>query len=397
MTLTPDPLTQLPPGSAAKVAAPVAAAAGESALEAEFAGDAAFDPVFVVLTVGATLLATQGLLADSAAVVIGAMVVAPWILPLQAMAFAILQGRLVEVLRAFRTLMLGVTICLGLSVALGLLVDFPSFGPEVLKRTSPNLLDLGIALVAGAIAMFAKLRREAITALAGLAIAVALVPPVCVVGLLLSERFWDDAWGASLLFATNLLGILVGAMAVLGTLEAGYRQRLLRSGLSLTSLVLTALLLIPLGGSFVSLVQRSRHEASLHQVEAAIRRSLANETISLGRDSQLMGVEIDWSSNPPLIRASVRVTNPYKPTSSQVAKVQRLINEQQAPLRFRLVMQRIAIQVIGPETAPNPPEALAQVVPPAPAPVEPAAPAKAGATEQPSGEGSQAAEPLGRG
>jgi uncharacterized hydrophobic protein (TIGR00271 family) len=404
MTLTPDPPTQRPPGNEAKPTTPVAAAAGESALEAEFAGDAAFDPVFVVLTVGATLLATQGLLADSAAVVIGAMVVAPWILPLQAMAFAILQGRLVEVLRAFRTLMLGVAICLGLSVALGLLVDFPSFGPEVLKRTSPNLLDLGIALVAGAIAMFAKLRREAITALAGLAIAVALVPPVCVVGLLLSERFWDDAWGASLLFATNLLGILVGAMAVLGTLEEGYRRRLLRSRLSLTSLVLTALLLIPLGGSFLSLVQRSRHEASLHQVEAAIRRSLANETISLGRDSQLMGVEIDWSSNPPLIRASVRVTNPYKPTSSQVAKVQRLINEQQAPLRFRLVVQRIAIQVIGPETAPNPPEALAQVAPPAaPAPVEQPGPSKAGtavkpeAKTQPSGEGSPAAEPLGRG
>jgi len=224
-----------------------------------------------------------------------------------------------------------------------------------------------------------------------------------VVGLLLSERFWDDAWGASLLFATNLLGILVGAMAVLGTLEEGYRQRLLRSRLSLTSLVLTALLLIPLGGSFLSLVQRSRHEAALHQVEQAIRRSLANETISLGHDSQLMGVEIDWSSNPPLIRASVRVTNPYKPTSAQVAKVQRLINEQQAPLRFRLVMQRIAIQVIGPETAPNPPEALAQVAPPAPAPVEQpglakaGTAAKAGATEQPSGVANPAAGPPARG
>jgi len=399
MTLAPEPPTKRPSTREATPKAPVAAAAGESALEAEFTGDAAFDPVFVVLTVGATLLATQGLLADSAAVVIGAMVVAPWILPLQAMAFAILQGRLREVLRAFRTLMLGVGICLGLAVTLGLLVDFPSFGREVMDRTSPNLLDLGIALVAGAIAMFAKLRREAITALAGLAIAVALVPPVCVVGLLLSERFWEAAWGAGLLFATNLLGILVGAMAVLGILEAGYRQRLLRSRLSLTSLVLTALLLIPLGGSFISLVQRSRHEASLHQVEEAIRRSLATETISLGKDSQLMGVEIDWSRNPPLIRASVRVTNPYKPTSSQVAKVQRLINEQQAPLRFRLVVQRIAIQVIGPETAPNPPEALAQVAPPAPvaAPGQEEAPLQGAAMDVPSGEGSPVAEPPGRG
>ena len=73
------------------MAAPVAAAAGESALEAEFAGDAAFDPVFVVLTVGATLLATQGLLADSAAVVIGAMVVAPW-LPVSAFLMALGQS-----------------------------------------------------------------------------------------------------------------------------------------------------------------------------------------------------------------------------------------------------------------------------------------------------------------
>jgi uncharacterized membrane protein len=265
--------------------------------------------------------------------------------------------------------MLGVATGVGLSVGLGLLVAFPSFGHEVFNRTTPNLLDLGIALVAGAIAMFAKLRREAITALAGLAIAVALVPPVCVVGLLLSERFWHEAAGAGLLFATNLLGILVGAMAVLGTLESAYRDRLLRSRLSLTSLVLTALLLIPLGGSFLSLLQGSRHEAAVQEVEQAIRRSLGNETISLGRDSQLVGVQIDWSRNPPLIRANLRVTNPFLPTAAQVAGVQRLINEQQAPLRFRLVVQRIAVDVIGPETAPNPPETLPGLPKPPPPPV----------------------------
>ena len=73
---------------------------------------------------------------------------------------------------------------------------------------------------------------EAISALAGLAIAVALVPPVCVVGLLLSNRLWQEAYGASLLFTTNLLGILVGAMGVLGTLEPVYRQRLVRSAVA---------------------------------------------------------------------------------------------------------------------------------------------------------------------
>ena len=176
-------------------------------LRREFEHQAAFTQVFVVLTVGATLIATLGLLANSASVVIGAMVVAPWILPLQAMAFEILQGRLPMFLRALRTLLLGVGLCVALSAGVGLLVAYPSFGSEVINRTSPNLLDLAVALVAGAVAMYAKLRKEAISALAGLAIAVALVPPMCVVGLLL--------------FATNLLGIMVGAMAALGILEGG--------------------------------------------------------------------------------------------------------------------------------------------------------------------------------
>jgi uncharacterized hydrophobic protein (TIGR00271 family) len=321
----------------------------------EFEREGAFNQVFVVLTLGATLIATLGLLADSTAVVIGAMVVAPWILPLQAMAFEILEGRPARVALALRTLLLGVAITLALAAALGLLVAFPSFGKEVLSRTSPNLLDLGIALVAGAIAMYAKLRREAISALAGLAIAVALVPPVCVVGLLLSARQWHLAYGAGLLFTTNLLGILVGAMTVLGTLEPLYRQRLLYSRLGLTSLGLTLLLLIPLGGSFLQLLGQSRQDVAVQQVQDTIRKSLRERFEGLGRKSELVGVAIDWGRNPPLIRASVRVSDPRLPTAAQVAALQKVINTQQAPRRFRLVIQRIAIDVIGPETPPNPP------------------------------------------
>jgi uncharacterized hydrophobic protein (TIGR00271 family) len=329
-----------------------------ASLQRELERDASFGQVYAVLTVGASLIATLGLLSNSAGVVIGAMVVAPWILPLQAMAFEILRGRLGAVVRAFLTLMLGVVICFGLSLLIGLLVAFPSFGTEVINRTRPNLLDLGIALVAGGIAMYSRLRREAITALAGLAIAVALVPPVCVMGLLLSNRQVDEAIGASLLFTTNLLGILVGAMAVLGTLEPAYRQRLVRSRLGLTSLLLTALLVVPLGGSFLSLVQSSRLEVARQQVEETIRQSLSRETLTLGKDSQLEDVSVDWDQNPYLILARVRVTDPGLPTPQQVAEVQKFVNSQQRPRRFRLVVQRVATDVIGPETAPNPPEAL---------------------------------------
>lgn len=342
-------------------------------LRQEFERDASFNLVFVVLTVGATLIATLGLLANSPGVVIGAMVVAPWIMPLQAMAFEILRGRLPMFLRALRTLLLGVVICVVLAMVVGRLVAFPSFGSEVMNRTSPNLLDLGVALVAGAVAMFAKLRKDAISALAGLAIAVALVPPMCVVGILLASSFWAQAYGALLLFATNLLGIMVGAMAALGALERVYRSRLFHSRLGLTSVALTALLVIPLGSSFFRLLNQSRQETKAKEVEQVIEQQLRNSTITLGGDPaiDLVGLSIDWQKNPPLIRARVRVTDPSLPTSAQVAGVQAFINKNQAPLRFRLVVQRTAVDLIGPETAPNPPHL--EVLPPSPVPPLPQA------------------------
>lgn len=331
----------------------------ESRLETlrhEFEHEASFSQVFVVLTVGATLIATLGLLANSPGVVIGAMVVAPWILPLQAMAFEILRGRLQMFLRALRTLLLGVVICVLLAMGVSALVGLPDFGSEVINRTSPNLLDLGVALVAGAVAMYAKLRKEAISALAGLAIAVALVPPMCVVGILLASPSWPLAQGALLLFATNLLGIMVGAMAALAALEKVYRRRLFNSRLGLTSVALTALLVIPLGSSFLKLSQQVRREHRARQLQATIEQQLRRNTITLGSDPaiDLVGIAIDWQQNPPLIRARVRVSDPQLPSPAQVAAVQAFINRSQAPRRYRLLVQRTAVDLIGPETAPNP-------------------------------------------
>jgi uncharacterized membrane protein len=233
-----------------------------------------------------------------------------------------------------------------------------------MNRTSPNLLDLGIALVAGAVAMFAKLRKDALSALAGLAIAVALMPPICVMGILLASAYWGQAYGALLLFTTNLLGILVGAMATLAVLEPHYRSRLLRSKLGLTSLGLTTLLLIPLGGSFVRLLGQANRENKAVQLESLIEQRLRSSTITLGSDPaiDLMGLSIDWQKNPPLIKARVRVTDPELPSARQVAEVQSFINTDQAPLRFRLVVQRTAVDLIGPPTAPNP--ADLEVLPP---------------------------------
>jgi uncharacterized hydrophobic protein (TIGR00271 family) len=346
----------LTPAGGAPIGTPTPPSQRLQLLQQEFEADASFGLVFVVLTVGSALIATLGLLANSAAVVIGAMVVAPWILPLQAMAFQVLRGSLPCFLNGLRTLALGVAIGITVSLVVGWLVGLPSFGEEVLARTNPNLLDLAVALAAGAMAMFAKLRKEAISALAGLAIAVALVPPVCVVGLSLSAGLWLKAYGATLLFLTNLLGILSGAMVALSVLERPFRSRLVSSRLGLTSLGLTALLVVPLGGSFLNLLARSRRAVEAQRIEELVAQSLRNETLTLGRDSDLENVRIAWDQNPPLIVARVNVSNPSLPTFKQVADVQAFINRKLAPRSFRLVVQRTAIEVVGPEAPPSPAE-----------------------------------------
>ena len=158
---------------------------------------------------------------------------------------------------------------------------------------------------------------------------------------------------AVLLFAANLLGILSGGLLTLVVSQASLRQQLWRSRIGLVSLLLTGLLLIPLTTSFLSLVAQAQRRVALQEVERAITESLRQRTITLGKDSELTSVSIDWNQNPPLIKAAVSVSRPNLPTPKQVAAVQDFINKQQK-FNYRLLVQRVSIDVIGPEAAPNP-------------------------------------------
>ena len=316
--------------------------------------DAELDEVFLVLSVGASLIATLGLLANSTAVVIGAMVVAPWITPLRAAAFAILLGEVRLLGRSLRTLLVGVSTTTLLSLILGLAARLPQFGTEVLTRTAPNLLDLGIALVAGGLATYAKLRSDAVSSMAGTAIAVALVPPICVMGLLLSHQRWSEASGAGLLFTTNLLGILTGGLVLMAWKDRQFRHVLRHSHLSAASFLLTGLLLIPLGSSFVSLLGQARKDNTRDIVQRTIQRFLTKETLTFGdpESVDVERVEIAWDQNPPVILVVVRVADSNRPTFKEVSMVQEEINRRQ-PIRFRMVVQRTAVDVVGPEEKPN--------------------------------------------
>lgn len=150
------------------------------------------------------------------------------------------------------------------------------------------------------------------------------------------------------------------------------------------SFLLTGLLLIPLGSSFVSLLAQAREDNTRDIVQKTIKRFLMKETVTFS-DPESVDVEqvdIDWHQNPPLICVVVRAAAPNRPTFTQVSKVQEEINRRQ-PIRFRMVFQRTSVDVVGPKEKPNEssPEARELLSPP-PDPEPPAMESSNATTEE---------------
>ncbi len=161
-----------------------------------------------------TLIAALGLVRDSGAVVIGAMLVAPLMTPLVAMGFALVQGNLKLIRSALRSVSWGFAIALLIGASIGLMLRLFAPGLEISEqmadRGSPNFLDLVVALASGVAAAYAMGRPNLISALPGVAIAAALVPPIATSGLALTMGDLTLAGGASLLFFTNIVAIVLG-------------------------------------------------------------------------------------------------------------------------------------------------------------------------------------------
>jgi uncharacterized hydrophobic protein (TIGR00271 family) len=176
---------------------------------------------FGVLLVLATIIATAGIIANSTATVIGAMIVAPLMTPIMATTAALTMGQVQRAVRALALVGIGVVSVIGMSALLGLLytgvLDFRT-NPQVTGRVSPTVVDLIAALASGAAGAFCMSREDISDSLAGVAIAISLVPPLCVVGLSMQAGYPDEALGAMLLFITNFLSILLAGGAVLAIL-----------------------------------------------------------------------------------------------------------------------------------------------------------------------------------
>jgi len=255
------------------------------------------------------VLAALGLLLNSPAVIIGAMLVAPLMSAVVGMGLGMVEGD-ATLLRdaaaaSFKGMLLGVAV----GLVIGILTPNATITPEIMTRTRPSVLDLGVALASGAAGAYAICRKDVSAALVGVAIAAALVPPLATAGIALALGEWKSAGGALLLYLTNLIAI--AATGGLVFLMLGFappdvqkaKRTMLRRGLFGAAILLVAVTLI-LGALTVSSIRTAR-------LDQAIRQAVQAEVATLP-DTELEGVQHSQTADGTLqLEVTVRSTHQF--------------------------------------------------------------------------------------
>ena len=278
--------------------------------------DSVGGPDYYLMMVLSASLASLGLLQDSTAVVIGAMLVAPLMGPLLGAGLALVQDNLRLIRSSLGVIVLGMV--LGLMVAGLYGAANPGFEPtmEVEARGKPDILDLFIALISGMVAAYAQCRFTLSNTLAGVAIAAALVPPLAVVGISTASGELQIATFASVLLLTNIVAIVLGAalvfrlMGAQAATVAGHRRPWVRR--SLISLGFVALMLsAPLLLQGIEKSRSGQNRPAGYPVSLPVRTAVAEflidfpsvELVTMARSSvePESGITVVLSTMEPLV------------------------------------------------------------------------------------------------
>jgi len=243
---------------------------------------------FFLLVVLSCVIATAGLLTDSAAVIIGAMLVAPLMSPIIGLGLASLTGDTRLLRDSASALGRGALLAIGMSALLTWgnrhlpFVSLQELPVEVLSRTHPGPIDLTIALAGGLAAAFALAQPSISAALPGVAIATALMPPLCTVGIGVAMGRWDVAGGALLLFITNAVTIAFAAMVIfvlLGFTPRREKNRQVLGSLAVTA-VLTVALLVPLTILSARFVRQAAENREINLIVTEVVQSYGAELVN---------------------------------------------------------------------------------------------------------------------
>lgn len=287
---------------------------------------------YFVLIILSSIVAALGLLLDSVAVVIGAMLVAPLMSPILAFSLGMVLGDVRLIRLSIEAVLKGVALAIIIGVFVGVLSPFKTVTNEILARAQPTLLDLVVALASGMAGAYAIARKELSAALPGVAIAAALMPPLGAVGLGLVMGMPRVAGGAFLLFLTNIAAINLAGVIIfilLGirpqTWQVTDQERIRRGLIGFT--LLLVIISIPLGIIMGDIIRETSTRQTIQDVLAEHMNA---------RDGELVEFEYHTEGDTLLVVATVRSVNPLD--QAVVDPMAAALREQiQRPVRLEVI------------------------------------------------------------
>ncbi|CAA6819765.1 MAG: Putative integral membrane protein [uncultured Sulfurovum sp.] len=251
-----------------------------SSLFSNLREESKLNTTFMILLILATMIATFGLYINSASVIIGAMLLAPLMQPIVGVSMGLLRQDITLFIDGAKAVFIGVFAVIFTAVFISLLIPLEQLTSEMNGRLSPTILDMLVAIVSGIAAAYAKSNEKIVGSLAGVAIAVALVPPLAVSGIGLGWADWHMFSSALLLFITNLVGIVLAAS--LTFLMLGFSPVAVAKKGILYAAVLVGIVSIPLSLSFVQM------KDDIH-----VQKTLSSFTVILNKkEIHLKNIEI---------------------------------------------------------------------------------------------------------
>lgn len=298
--------------------------------------NAALTVPYVVMNALAAIVACYGLLENSVAVIIGGMIIATLMGPITGMALALVDREQPLLRKAILAEVCGAALVLLLGFLIGKVHAEMTLGSEIMGRTAPNILDLIIALAGGAAGAYATISRRLSAGLVGVAIATALVPPLCSCGICLAHGLYRAGGGAFLLFFTNLVAIQ--SVTSLVFWACGFhRLTHLDKKTVLRRFAPSTLLL---AGLSVFLVHSFELAVLRERLRSTTERLLRREIEKNGAAS-LSDLHIETGDGPPLLIAVVRAPWIIQPSSCARLQAEvRSATRQTVDLRIWTVLTR---------------------------------------------------------
>jgi len=188
---------------------------------------------FFLMTILSVLMATFGLIINSIVVVIGSMLIAPILYPIMSLALGVVMSDQLTIRRSAITIVKSIFLGLVTATLITLFAEplTKNYPQDIIANTQPSLAYAAIAIVAGLAASFALIKPKMSESLPGVAISVALIPPLAATGIGIARLDWQIISNASVLLIINIIGIVFASVIIFSLMNLYIKRNVARQAI----------------------------------------------------------------------------------------------------------------------------------------------------------------------